>query len=320
MAAVDSKDASPTSVPTPSAAGAKVGADEQKKGKQQKVIGMIGGIAWASSMEYYKYFNEEVNRRLGKGHSSRCVLWSVELQEYCDALNVNDLHKVRQIICQAAARVGNSGADFLVICSNTAHLACGAIQRSLPTLPILHIGDCTARAIKRLGFNRCGFIGTKMAMENTEIQIERLKLHGLDVIVPSDSAVRAKLWAIIEKELSVNVFSTAAKAYYVRVIEEMAAQSGVQCVILGCTELPLLIAQNDTKVPLIDTTHIHARAAIDVQLGVEQIDSFLPPSLSVEKPAPKKKKPTGATTAAATATATATAPKPDPTTLPASST
>jgi len=265
-------------------------ADEKSRAPgQQKVIGLLGGIAWASSLEYYRLLNEDVSSRLGKAHSARCALWSLDLQEYLDALKAGDYHKVRQIISGACARLANSGVDFIVLCSNTAHIAADSIQRQIQQ-PLLHMADCTALAVKKRGFTKCGFLGTKFAMENPEIQLDRLRMHGLEVVVPSDPVVREKVWSIIELELSVNKFTAASKQYYKTVVEEMVRSQGVSCVILGCTEIPLVLSQSDTAVPLIDTTRIHAKVAVDVSLGLEQLEKLLPPCLQVEKPVEKKKK------------------------------
>ncbi len=211
------------------------------------------------------------------------------------------------------AQLQNGGAEFIVLCSNTAHIGSDVIGRVASTTPLLHMADCVAQSIKRSGYVKCGFIGTRFAMENPDIQLARLAMHGLECVVPAQKADRDRVWSIIENELSLNSFLAESRQFLAGLCQRMATEQKVQCIILGCTEIPLLVTPKDVpNIPLIDTTRIHATIAADVALGITEIDSLLPACLVVEKVEKKKKKPatptttTTTTTAAPTATATAT--------------
>jgi len=249
---------------------------EDEKACKQMIVGLVGGISWASSLEYYKVMNEIMNKK-SSSHSSKQVMYSIDLDEYVKLLRKNDYDGVKELITDAASRTQKGGANFVVLCSNTAHVAYDTIRSRIPSLPILHIGDCCATRIKEKAFKRCGFIGTKYAMENENIQVSRYKRHGLDIVIPAQQDVRDKLWYYIEKELSLNIITPEAKNYFIEIIKHLVSKQNCQCVILGCTEIPLLVKQNDLiDIPLFDTTLIHAEYAVEVQMGNIDVNAFLP--------------------------------------------
>jgi len=235
----------------------------------QKVCGIVGGIAYPSSLKYYRLFNEEIGKRLGKLHSSKILMNSLDLEEYVILLRANDYEKVKILITEAATQLYKGGADFLVICSNTAHVAYETIRKQLPDFPILHIGDCCAKEIKKANFKRCGFLGNQLAME-------RYKQHNLELIVP-EYEIREQLWWIIEHELALNIINEKSREFYKKIMIELKEKHQVECIILGCTEISLLIDQSHvSEIPLFDTSLIHVLAAVDVQLGIAEIESFFP--------------------------------------------
>ncbi len=227
-----------------------------------KTIGMIGGMSWESSVEYYRIVNEEINRRLGGVHSAKCLMYSVDFAEVELLQKQSRWDEATALMIDAAQRLEKGGADFVVICTNTMHKMADEMQRSL-SIPLLHIADATAAEVHAAGLKKIGLLGTRFTMEQ-DFYRGRLERHGLQVITPGE-AERAVVHRVIYEELVLGKILPQSRAEYARIIAGLVNQ-GAQGVILGCTEIGLLVKPADSPVPLFDTTRIHALAAVEVAL------------------------------------------------------
>jgi len=227
-----------------------------------KKIGLIGGMSWESSAEYYRMINLEVKRRLGGLHSARCILYSVDFEEIERCQSEDKWEEAADILGDAAKCLEAAGADFIVICTNTMHKVFTQIQR-VTSLPILHIADVTAVQIKKQGLKTVGLLGTKYTMEQ-EFYKSRLESEKIKVIIPSIHE-RELVNRIIFNELCLGKIHDPSKEFYKSVIKKLVAE-GAEGIILGCTEIGLLIKQSDIEIPLFDTTFIHAMGAVDQAL------------------------------------------------------
>jgi len=232
-----------------------------------KTIGLIGGMSWESSIEYYRLINEAVRARLGGLHSARCILHSLDFAEIEPLQRLGEWDEAAKRIAAAAQQVEKGGADFLLLCTNTMHKAADAIQRSI-SIPLLHIADATAQAVKRRSLKRAGLLGTKVTMEETFYRGRLSSQHGLEVIVPSEED-RCTVHRIIYEELCVGRVLDNSRLEYVRIMDRLI-ERGAEAVILGCTEIGLLVRQDDCCVPVFDTTRIHAEAAVEYALSGQQ--------------------------------------------------
>ncbi|KOP80392.1 aspartate racemase [Lysinibacillus sp. FJAT-14745] len=222
-------------------------------------IGMIGGMSWESSGEYYRLMNEEVKRQLGGLHSAKCILYSVDFQEIEHYQARGDWEKAGQVLGEAARSLEGAGANFIVICTNTMHKVIDFIQEKI-SIPILHIADATANQIEKAGLQKIALLGTKYTMEQ-DFYRARVEGFGIEVLVPL-AEERAEVNRIIYEELCLGQIEPTSKEYYLQVIEGLV-KLGAQGIILGCTEIGLLIKQEDVNVPVFDTTVIHAQAAVN---------------------------------------------------------
>jgi aspartate racemase len=229
-----------------------------------KTVGLIGGITWASTLEYYRSINRETARRLGGVHSARIALLSLEFHEVRERTLAGDEDGVYAIFVDAAAKLKAAGADFLVLCANTAHKRAERLQQD-SGLPLVHIGDATGAAIRQAGFTKVGLLGTRPTMEETFMRSKLEAGYGLDVQVPA-KALRDDLNGFIYGEMAAGVFSDAARALVDRATAELVAQ-GAQGIVHGCTELPILMRGRATPCPAFDTTELHAAAAVDYALS-----------------------------------------------------
>ena len=226
-----------------------------------KTIGMIGGMSWESSLEYYRLINEGVKQRLGGLHSAKSVLVSVDFAEIEALQSAGDWDTATQHMVAAARQVERAGADFLIICTNTMHKMADAVQQSIQ-IPLLHIADATAARVKAQGLETVGLLGTRFTMEQ-DFYRGRLEQHGLRVVTPPPAG-RDVIHQVIYSELVLGQVNPASRTAYLQI---MGALPAVQGVILGCTEIGLLVKQEDTPVPLFDTTLIHAEAAVEYAVG-----------------------------------------------------
>jgi aspartate racemase len=229
-----------------------------------KVIGLIGGMSWESTVPYYKRINETIKARLGGLHSAKLVLYSLDFHEIERLQQAADWQAAGELLAVAARALQAAGADFLVLCTNTMHKVAPQIEAAV-AIPLLHIADPTAREIKAAGHARVGLLGTRFTMEQAFYR-ERLQTqHGLSVLIPT-SDDRELVHRVIYDELCLGQILPASRAEYRRVIAGLV-QQGAEAIILGCTEISLLVDQNDSPVPLFDTTSIHARGAAEWALA-----------------------------------------------------
>lgn len=234
-----------------------ISANKEKGEYSMNTIGLIGGMSWESTTTYYQIINKVVKEKLGGLHSAKCILYSVDFQEIEECQASGDWEKSGEILADAAWKLECAGADFIVICTNTMHKVVPQIDRQI-SIPILHIADATAEELKRAGIKKVGLLGTKYTMEQ-DFYKERLIANGIDVIIP-DQNDREKINDVIYKELCLGNLSEESKNKYLKIIGNLA-DCGAQGIILGCTEIGLLVHQEDTSIPLFDTTQIHARSA-----------------------------------------------------------
>jgi aspartate racemase len=223
-----------------------------------RTVGLIGGLSWVSTAEYYRLLNEQVHQTLGGVHSARCVLYSVDFAEIERLQAESRWDEAAEVLADAGRRLEAAGADVLLICSNTMHRVAGQVQAAV-TIPLLHIGDSTANAIKAAGLTRVGLLGTAYTMEQPYYR-DRLAGHGLEVVVP-EADDRAEVHRIIYRELVKDVFTEESREIHRGVIQRLA-DGGVQGVILGCTEIELLITAKDSPLPVFATTRLHVSHAL----------------------------------------------------------
>jgi len=224
-----------------------------------QVIGLIGGMSWKSSAEYYRLINEGVHARLGGLHSARCLMWSFDFADIEVLQRTDRWDQAAALMVDAAQRLERGGASFLVIATNTMHIAAPQVQVAT-SLDLLHIADPTADAIKAAGLRRVGLLGTAFTMEQAFYKGRLTHQHGLEVLVP-EAHDRATVHRIIYDELVQGHICAASRQAYRKVIERLVAR-GAQAIILGCTEIMLLLTSEDSPVPLYDTTRLHAEAAV----------------------------------------------------------
>ncbi|MBN1222772.1 MAG: aspartate/glutamate racemase family protein [Candidatus Aminicenantes bacterium] len=229
-----------------------------------KTIGLIGGMSWESSLEYYRICNETVKQRLGGFHSAKCLMYSVDFQEIEEKQHKGDWKAATEIMVDAAQRVERAGADFIVICTNTMHKMAEDVAASI-RIPLLHIVDVTAESIKGSGQNKVGLLGTRFTMEQDFYKGRLKEKYGIDVIIPPENE-RKTIHSILYSELCFGDIKEESKEKFREVIGNLEA-GGAEGIILGCTEIPLIVKQKDYTVRLYDTTDLHARAAVDFALS-----------------------------------------------------
>jgi len=222
-----------------------------------KTIGLLGGMSWESTLTYYRIINEVVKEKMGGLHSARCLLYSVDFQEIEECQGKGEWEKCGEILGDAALRLQMAGADFIVICTNTMHKVVPLMERRL-SIPILHIALATAEELQLRHIRKVGLLGTKYTMTQ-DFYTSKLVEKGFEVIVPAEKE-RDVVNSVIYDELCKGIINGSSKSRFLGIIDSLAGQ-GAQGVILGCTEIGLLVHQCDTKVPLFDTTLIHARKA-----------------------------------------------------------
>jgi len=228
-----------------------------------KTIGLLGGMSWESTLEYYRAINQGVKKRLGVLHSAKIAMFSVDFEPIEQLQRAGDWQKTAKILSGAAKNIQAAGADFMLICTNTMHKVAPQIEASIQ-IPLLHIADATAKKLVRENIKSIGLIGTAFTMEQ-DFYKGRLKgNYGLDVLVPNKED-RNIIHQVIYQELCLGQINPESKAEYLRIIEDLANQ-GAQGVILGCTEIGMLVHQKETKVKLFDTTAIHAEKAVELAI------------------------------------------------------
>ncbi len=229
-----------------------------------KIIGLIGGMSWESSIEYYRIINQEVRAVLGGVHSAKSVMVSLDFGEIEELQMKGDWEEATRILIRSAREVESAGADFLLICTNTMHLMAEEVQAGID-IPLLHIADATARAVKAEGLKSVGLLGTRFTMEKDFYRGRLEKIHQLKVVVP-DQAGRDLVHNVIYDELVQGLIKEPSRQGYLEVIQNLVKE-GAKGIVLGCTEIGLLVKGEDVQVPVFDTMEIHARAAVDAALG-----------------------------------------------------
>lgn len=229
-----------------------------------KTIGMIGGMSWESSAEYYRIINEEVHQRLGGVHSAKCLMLSVDFAEIEEQQRLGQWAEATQAMIEAAQSLERGGADFVVICTNTMHKMADAVQAAVH-IPLLHIADAAATEIQKRGLHKIGLLGTRFTMDEPFYKDRLTQKFGLEVLLPN-TAEREMVDRVIYEELVVGKIVPQSQAEYLHIIAELQAR-GAEGILLGCTEIGLLVHQSECKIPLFDTTLLHALAAVEFALA-----------------------------------------------------
>lgn len=228
-----------------------------------KLIGLIGGMSWESSLEYYRLINQQVRDRLGGQHSAKILMYSVDFAAIEQMQVEGRWEDAAHELASCAQRLERGGADFIVLCTNTMHKVAAAIQCATD-LPLVHIADATAERIQQAGIRRVGLLGTAFTMEQDFYKGRLIEHYGLDVLVP-DAPDRAVIHRVIYDELCLGKIVDESRAEYLRIMNSLA-ECGAEAIILGCTEIGLLIKPSDTSLRLFDTTLIHAEKAVELAL------------------------------------------------------
>lgn len=228
-----------------------------------KTIGLIGGMSWESSLEYYRILNQTVKTRLGGSHSAKSLMFSVDFDEVERLQHTGQWDDLTNLMIDAARKLEAGGADLLVICTNTMHLMAPQVEAAVD-IPLLHIADVTAKAVKARGQKTVALLGTRFTMEKEFYKGRLIEQHGLSVLIPNEPE-RKTIHRIIYQELCLGELRDESRLAFRRVIGNLVDQ-GAEGVILGCTEIPLIVHQKDYEITLYDTTELHAVAAVDMAL------------------------------------------------------
>jgi len=228
-----------------------------------KTIGLIGGMSWESSVEYYRIINQLTRKRFGGLHSAKCIMHSYDFDQIASAQREDDWDGLTDRLVDTARKLKVSGADFVVICTNTMHKLADDVQ-SRADIHVLHIADATGQKVKEKGLKKVALLGTRYTMEADFYRQRLTERYGLEVIIP-DKNEREFVHSVIFDELCQGVMKPSSKEKFMTIIDNLVSQ-GAEGIILGCTEIPLLISQEDVDVPVFDTTQIHAEAAIEMAI------------------------------------------------------
>jgi aspartate racemase len=234
-----------------------------------KTIGLLGGTGWESTVEYYKIINKKISEAFGYKHSAKIIMFSVDFFEISSRIESQDFDGMEKFLTKIAKKIEADGADCLLICANTLHMFAEQISMKI-SIPLIHIADATASRIKEKNIQKVGLLGTKPTMEMPFYKNRLKEKYGIDVIVPSEKE-RDYIQTTFLGEFFQGKFTTEAKMHFLDIMDNLASQ-GVEGIILGCTEIPLLINQKDTAIPLFDTLEIHAKAAVDFAISSEKIN------------------------------------------------
>lgn len=229
-----------------------------------KKIGLVGGISWVSTVDYYRYINEAVNEKLGGINYAECIIYSINFHEFVNNNLSANWDATYDLLLDACLNLEKSGAEAIVLCANTAHAVADRLEQNIH-IPIIHIATATANEIKSEGLVKVGLLGTKFTME-MDFYISKLAKEGVQAIVPHLQEDRDFIQTTLKDELGKGIVKEATKKRYLSIIDQLI-DNGAEGIILGCTEIPLLINQQDISVPAFDTTQIHARAAVEFALS-----------------------------------------------------
>jgi len=221
-----------------------------------KKIGLVGGISWVSTMDYYKFINEGVNAKLGGLNFAECIIYSLNFGD----IQAKSWNNSFELLLNACESLKKTGVDSIVLCANTAHLFAEKLQETIK-LPIINIIVETAKAVNKQGFKKVGLLGTKFTME-MDFYRNKLEEYGLEVLIPEKQETRDYIQHTVKEELGIGFINPETKNNYISIVKELVDR-GAECIILGCTEIPLLISENDFTIPIFDTTKIHSQAIVE---------------------------------------------------------
>lgn len=231
-----------------------------------KTIGLLGGMSWESTIPYYRQINQHIKQQLGGLHSAKIILYSVDFADIEALQRSGDWDRAGELLAEAAVKLQSAGADCLVLCTNTMHKVAAVIETAV-TIPLLHIADATAEAIQLAGLNKVALLGTRFTMEQDFYKKRLTESYGLEVLVPDEES-RALVHQVIYQELCLGVVKPDSRLQYQQIMADLVVQ-GAEAIILGCTEIALLVSAEDCAVPLFDTTFLHAQKAADFALEQE---------------------------------------------------
>lgn len=246
-------------------------AEQRIAATEMRMLGLIGGTSWHSTVEYYRYINQEVNDYFGNNTNPPLIIYNLNQREIHDLQLQGHWDKIADIFSDAAIKLRSAGAQAVLFAANTPHRVYPEVSRRAG-IPVLHIGDATGLAIQRAHLTKVGLIGTKYTMEDGFIPKWLKERYGIEVLVPTSPSVRGELHRIIQKELGIGVFKRASKRYVLDQIEDLR-QHNAQGIVLGCTEFTLIIRQADVQIPAFDTTRLHAQMAVDFILRRAHADA-----------------------------------------------
>lgn len=243
-------------------------------GTEQKIIneqlnfmkkpGLVGGISWVSTIDYYRFINEGINEKLGGLNFAECIIYSLNFDDFQRNNTANNWEATSKLISDACENLKRSGAEAIVLCANTAHAVAEQVEQKVQ-LPIIHIATVTANEINKQGLKKVGLLGTKFTME-MDFYKNKLHEHDIEAIVPERQEIRDYIQQTIKEELGRGIIKQETKQAYISIINQLV-KDGAEGIILGCTEIPLLINQQDVTLPVFDTTQIHSRAAVEFALS-----------------------------------------------------
>lgn len=231
-----------------------------------KTIGLLGGMSWESTIPYYRQINQHIKQQLGGLHSAKIILYSVDFADIEALQRSGDWDRAGELLAEAAVKLQAAGADCLVLCTNTMHKVAAVIETAV-TIPLLHIADATAEAIQLAGLNKVALLGTCFTMEQDFYKKRLTESYGLEVLVPDEES-RALVHQVIYQELCLGLVKPDSRLQYQQIMADLVVQ-GAEAIILGCTEIALLVSAEDCAVPLFDTTFLHAQKAADYALEQE---------------------------------------------------
>lgn len=231
---------------------------------KMKKVGLVGGLSWVSTLDYYRFINEGVNERLGGLNFAECILYSINFDDFQRNNRQGNWDATYALLLEACEALQKSGAEAIVLCANTAHAVADRLQANIE-LPIIHIASETAAEIRKSGLTKVGLLGTKFTME-MNFFVDKMQEAGIELFIPDSQEVRDYIQETLRDELGRGIINPQTKKAYISIINDLIAR-GAQGIILGCTEIPLLLSQDDLTVPAFDTTKIHAEAAVKFALS-----------------------------------------------------
>jgi aspartate racemase len=231
-----------------------------------KKLGLVGGISWVSTIDYYRFINEGINEKLGGLNFAECIIYSLNFDDFQRNNTNGDWDASFELLLNACKSLEKSGAEGIVLCANTAHAVSDRLEKEI-NLPIIHVATATAKAINRQGLKKVGLLGTKFTME-MDFYLNKLSENNVEAIVPYLQEERDFIQQTLKEELGRGIIKEQTKRAYLNIIEKLI-ENGAEGIILGCTEIPLLISQEDVSVPVFDTTKIHSEAAVNFAVSAE---------------------------------------------------